>query len=260
MRDGSLSFMPQGGVVLQLGESWRAATSASLKIHEDPIEARRLNDFHSTYFEEYASCERAATECYQVVLSHFDGEHEKLSIGAIHRRFDETLRLQFDQDFFNFHENLQLVHGDSVPELQVAFTQRLSPNVLTRLESNLGAGGGGRMIVPGRHRNRHYENEVRYLVTSIDTLFEHTATGVVVAFHHLQQRLDSERFAVQELLELERLQLKLTQDLAVLGSVAADWAVQLNMELSRGSLPSSEALESMDEIRSRVTGGLAVRF
>lgn len=260
MRDGTLSFMPQGGVILQLGDHWRATTSASLKMHEDPIEARRLDDFHTTYFQDYASCERAAAECYQVVLARFDEDQEKLSIGAIHRRFDETLRLQFDQNFFNFHENLQLVHGDAVPELQFALTQRLTPNILTRLQSNFGAGGGGRMIIPGRYRNRHYENEVRYVVTSVDTLFEQTATGVFVAFHHLEQRLNSERFAMEQLLELERLQLKLTQELALLGSVAADWAVQLNMELSRGSLPSSEQLESMDEIRSRVTGGFAVRF
>jgi hypothetical protein len=229
-------------------------------MHEDPIEARRLNDFHTSYFQDYSSCERAAAECYQIVFSRFDENQERLSFGAIQRRFDETLRLQFDESFFNFHENLQLVHGDSVPELQLGVTQRLSPNVLTRLESNLGAGGGGRMIVPGRYRNRHYENEVRYVVTSLDTLFEQSATGVFVAFHHLQQRLNSEQFATEDLLELQRLQVKLPQDLAVLGSVAADWAVQLNMELSRGSLPSSEQLESMEEIRSRVTGGLAVRF
>jgi hypothetical protein len=259
MRDGTLSFMPQGGLVVKLGDNWRASTLASLKMHDDPIEARRLNDFHSGHFKDYASCERAAAECYQVVLSRFVGDQEKLSIGALHRRFDETLRLQFDENFFNYRENIQLFHGDAVPELQFAFSQRLSPNILTRLESNLGAGGGGTLTLADS-RDR-YENEVRYLVTSLDTLFEQTATGVFIAFHQLQQRLSPiDDRPLEQLLELERLQLMLTQDLSVLSAMAADWAVQLNMELSRGSLPTADEVVTADEIRSRVTGGLAVRF
>ncbi len=259
MRDGTLSFMPQGGLVVKLGDHWRASTLASLKMHDDPIEARRLNDFHTGYIGDYASCERAAAECYQVVLSRFAGNQEKLSIGALHRRFDETLRLQFDQNFFNYRENIQLFHGDAVPELQFALTQRLSPNIVTRLESSLGAGGGG--VVTLADGDAPYENEVRYLVTSLDTHFQQSATGVFVAFHHLQQRLSPvDDRPLEQLLEVERLQVILTQDLAVLSEMAADWAVQLNMELSRGSLPSSDETVTTDEIRSRVTGGLAVRF
>lgn len=260
MRDGTLSFMPQGGLVLKLGDSWRASTLASLKMHDDPIEARRMNDFHTGYYGDYASCERAAAECYQVVLSRFVDGQEKLSLGALHRRFDETLRLQFDDNFFNYRENIQLFHGDAVPELQLALTQRLSPNILTRLESNLGAGGGG-VVTLSDSRGR-YENEVRYLVTSLDTLFEQSATGVFIAFHHLQQRLSPvvDDRPLAQLLEVERLQLKLTQDLAVLSEMAADWAVQLNMELSRGSLPLEDEVVTANDIRSRITGGLAVRF
>ena len=260
LRDGTLSLMPQGGLVMQLSDSWRARTSASVKMHEDPLEARRLNDFHTGYFRNYSSCGQATAECYQVVLSRFDGLQEKLSIGALHRRFDETLRVQFDENFFNYRENLQLVHGDAVPELQLALTQRLSPNVLARLESNLGAGGGGLLKLASTGES--YENEVRYLVTSVDTQFEQTATGVFVAFHQLQQRLNpTSGQSIETLMELERLQVLLTQDLAVLSSMASDWAVQLNMEFSRGSLPTGgEELELNDEIRSRITGGLAVKF
>jgi hypothetical protein len=259
MRDGTMSFMPQGGLVMKLGDSWRASTSASLKMHEDPLEARRLEDFHSGYFRDYASCERAAAECYQVVLSRIIDDQEKMSFGAVHRRFDETLRLHFDQNFFNYRENLQLVHGDSVPELQFALTQRLTPNILTRLESNVGAGGGGRVRLAGRPKR--YENEVRYMVTSLDTLFEQTATGVFVAFHQLEQRFNSpSNQNLAEEVDLERLQLMLTQDLTVLSSMAADWALQVNMELSRGALPNTEKAVSADEIRQRITGGLAVKF
>ncbi|MDH3404280.1 MAG: carboxypeptidase-like regulatory domain-containing protein [Acidobacteriota bacterium] len=261
MRDGTLSFMPQGGLVMRLGDSWRASTSAGVKMHDDPLEARRVNDFHTAYFRDYASCERATAECYQVVLARFVDDQEKLSIGALHRRFDETLRLQFDQNFFNYRENLQLVHGDAVPELQIALTQRLSPTILARLESNLGAGGGGILTLADREHG--YENEVRYFVTSLDTQFERSATGVFVAFHQLEQRLsplDDQPRPAEQILELERLQLMLTQDLAVLGDLAADWAVQLNMELSRGFVPTGGDATLADEIRSRITGGLAVRF
>jgi len=261
LRDGTVSLAPQGGLVMQLGDTWRAATSASLKMHDDPLEARRLNDFHSGYFRDYASCERAAAECYRVVLSRVVDNQEKLSIGAVHRRFDETLSLHFDQDFFNYRENIQLVHGDSVPELQFALTQRLSPNVLTRLETNIGAGGGGTLERSRTRGARGRENEVRYAVTSLDTLFEQSATGVFLAFHQLQQRFNSTAGGTSEdQLELERLQVMLTQDLAVLGSMAADWALHLNMEVSRGLLPNNGPTVAADEIRQRITGGVAVSF
>jgi hypothetical protein len=259
LRDGTMSLAPQGGLVLQLNDAWRASTSATVKMHADPIEARRLNDFHSGYFRDYASCERAAAECYQLVLSRGVGDQEKLSFGAVQRRFDETLSLHFDQNFFNYRENLQLVHGDSVPELQFTLTQRLSPNIITRLESNLGEGGGGLLIRGSGARS--YENEVRYLVASVDTLFEQSDTGVFVAFHQLSQSLNPVSGAEPlKQLDLERLQVMLTQDLAVLSSMAADWAVQLNMELSRGLLPDSGPVVAPDELRQRITGGLTVSF
>jgi len=256
MRDGSLSFAPQGGVVLQLGDDWRAATAASLRVHEDPVEARRFNDFRTGHYSDYSSCEGSSSECYQVSVAKMDGDQERMSFGAIHRTFDETLRLQFDDNFFNYRENLQLVRGDTVPELQFALTQRLSPNILARVESSLGIGGGGRLALD---ENEHFENEVSYLVTSVDTRFEQTATGVLVAFHQLRQNFNSMTSQTpEEQLALERIQVALTQDLAVLGSMAADWALQLNMELSRGALPSDDSLD--DDIRERITGGLAVKF
>ncbi len=50
----------------------------------------------------------------------------------------------------------------------------------------------------------------------------------------------------------------LTQELDILNRLASDLAVHLNMELSRGNTPDSSF--DRDELRKRVTGGLAVRF
>ena len=64
-------------------------------------------------------------------------------------------------------------------------------------------------------------------------------------------------------MELERLQLMLTQDLGILSQVASAWAVHLNMELSRGNTPEdSESLPVYDdeELRKRVMGGVSVSF
>ena len=61
--------------------------------------------------------------------------------------------------------------------------------------------------------------------------------------------------------ENERLRLQLTQDLGFLMDLAADWAVQLNMELTRGGAftPADSGLED-DQVRHRILGGIAVKF
>ena len=53
------------------------------------------------------------------------------------------------------------------------------------------------------------------------------------------------------------MRLELTQDLDILLDLAADWAVQLNMELSRGPV---SVLPDEDELRRRLMGGIAVKF
>ena len=58
--------------------------------------------------------------------------------------------------------------------------------------------------------------------------------------------------------EIERLQVMLTQDLSVLADMAANWAVRVNMELSRGSTPFT--LTPSDEMRKKLTGGISVSF
>lgn len=259
-RDGSLTLMPHGGMVVQLGSSdWQAHTSLSHRL-EEVREPDAFTGFNSAFFSDRASCQQAGEACYEVTFSRADERHRdnEISVGAVHRKFAETLRLYFSPDFFDRLESLFVVEGDSVPELQFRMVRRLSPRVLAKLESNFAAGGGG--IFYATNDARPYENEVRYLVTSLDTQFQQTSTGVFIAFHHLEQALnpiDQLAEAVPEM-EVQRLQLMLTQDLSVLADVAANWAVRLNLELSRGATPYT--LTDTDEISKKLTGGISVSF
>lgn len=292
LRDGSLSLVPQGGVIVNLTDKWRASTSASHRI--DQTNDFSYNDFTPAFFNDGDACETAAEYCYKLMLSRVWGADQSMSLGAVHRKYSDTMRMYFDRDFYDRLESLFFVPGDSMPEVQFELTRRLTPDILTRLESNVASGGGG-VLVGGNQTN--YENSVSYMVTSLDTQFEGTATGVFIAFHHLQQNLDplagqpilpaveqipSFSFGgyvntplavnlssfddaaaavngVGKQLELQRLQLMLSQDLSILHHLAADWAVHVNMELSRGSTPDS-ALYDEHDLRKRLTGGIAVKF
>jgi hypothetical protein len=129
----------------------------------------------------------------------------------------------------------------------------LSPRVLTSLQSSVAYGGGGTFVAADR---TPYENQVHYVVTSLDTQFQSTATGVFVALHHLSQELQplagADRGSPQ--MEFDRVRLMLTQDLNILFDLANQWAVQLDMEVSRGPLSTD------DELRRRLVGGIAVKF
>ena len=186
------------------------------------------------------------------------GTDDSLTFGAVQRKVGDTLRLYFSDDFFDRVESLYLVRGDKLPELRVGFQHKLSPNVVTKLDSSLASGGGGTFVASD---GLPYENRVRYLVTSLDTKFLGSSTGVFVAFHHLQQQLDpvrrpAGRTAAQ--MDFERLQLMVNQNLNFLMNLASDWAVQLNMELSRGIDPTTGV--ASDSIRRRILGGIAVKF
>ena len=168
----------------------------------------------------------------------------------------------FNDDFFDQIESLYLVRGDRIPELQFGVSRRVTPEILAHLESNVGSGGGGVFYATD---NAPYENSVRYLVTSLDTHFQDTDTGVFISFHHLEQDLDPMAESLEAVdpgrsrLEVQRLQLMLTQDLNILMDLAADWAVKLNMEVSRGSMLFEDPAHS-DELRRRILGGFAVKF
>lgn len=262
LRDGSLSLAPSAGMVLHLAQNWQATASGSVQVHSE--EANTLHsDFSAVLFSEYDVCRTTEEYCYEVSLARQTAEDQEISFGFVHRRFAETLHLYFNDDFFSRLESLYLVSGDRLPELRFAASRRLRPQILARLASSLASGGGGILYAADR---TSYENQIRYLVTSLDTQFEQTSTGVFVAFHHLDQQLDpvkkktKGRSPAMQKMELDRLQVMLTQDLDVLHALASDWAVQLNMELSRGSTPVSDALLDAEDLHKRVMGGLAVSF
>lgn len=251
MEDGSLSLYPQGGVVVQLNPRWQASGLFSQRIEGDPT---LRPDLMPVYYGEGGSCELGEEHCYKLLFSRSVGD-ESLAFSAVHREFGETVRLFFDEDFFDQLESLFLVEGDQLPELQVSVVRRLSPSILTRIESSVAAGGGGVFYGQG---NQPFENQVRFLKTSIDTRFQSTGSGLFVAFHHLQQDLSPLVGAglgpVAEL-ATDRLQVRVSQDLDALIDLPAEWAVHLNMEVSSSSTQDRE-----DELRRRVLGGIAVKF
>lgn len=261
LADGSLALAPSGGLAVKLGESWRAQASGSWRAHEESRE-NFYTDFTPAMFGEFNSCETLEEYCYKITLAHQGDDVDDLSLGLVNRRYAETLHLYFNDDFFSRIESIYLVRGDQVPEVQLAATRRLTPKILARLSSNVAAGGGGILYATDESS---YENEVRYLVTSIDTQFQQTETGVFMAFHHIGQKLtpmgQTEQIVPE--MELERLQLMLTQDLGILSEVASSWAVHLNMEVSRGNTAEdAEDVQAYDEneLRKRIMGGVSVSF
>jgi hypothetical protein len=257
LSDGSLALTPQGGLVFQINSDWQFGTSAAHRVYKDqPL----LPDFLPTLFEQRDLCEQGSEACYQMNLTRKVGDDNSLTFGAVQRRIGDTLRVYFSDDFFDRSESLYLVRGDTLPELRVGFQHKVSPKVVTKLDSSLASGGGGVFVASDGAR---YENRVRYLVTSLDTQFLGSKTGVFIAFRHLEQQLDpvsgemmAQGSATQ--MDFERLQLAINQNLNFLLDLASDWAVQLNMELSRGIDPTTRL--SSDTVRRRILGGIAVKF
>ena len=256
LSDGSLALTPQGGVVFQINSDWQFGTSATHRVYKDqPL----LPDFLPTLFEQRDLCEQGSEACYQMNLTRKVGDDNSLTFGAVQRRIGDTLRVYFSDDFFDRSESLYLVRGDTLPELRMGFQHKVSPKIVTKLDSSLATGGGGVFVASDGAR---YENRVRYLVTSLDTQFLGSQTGVFIAFRHLEQQLNpvgelaSRGSATQ--MDFERLQLAINQNLNFLLDLASDWAVQINMELSRGVDPTTRL--SSDTIRRRILGGIAVKF
>lgn len=264
MRDNELSLVPHGGIVVKLGSSdWKARSSFSKRVEgrRAAEETSPFERFNSAFFGDQGTCRQAGETCYEVTFERGAQDNETLSVGAIHREFAETLRLYFSEDFFNRLESLLVVPGDEIPELQFRMVRQVSPKVLAKLESNIASGGGGIFYATD---DRAYQNEVRYLVTSLDTRFQRTSTGVFLAFHHLEQILNPVASAQDDPngthpeLEIQRLQLMLTQDLSALANIAPSLAVRFNMELSRGATPYQ--LTDDDELHKKLTGGISLSF
>ncbi|MEO6193980.1 MAG: hypothetical protein ABIS20_13295, partial [Thermoanaerobaculia bacterium] len=255
LSDGSLSLTPQGGLVLQVSSDWQFEASAAHRVYKDQTAAP---DFLPSFFQQRELCEQGSQSCYQMNLTRKVGTDDSLTFGAVQREVADTLRLYFSDDFFDRAESLYLVRGDKLPELRFGFQHKLSPKVVTKLDSSFAAGGGGTFI---GSNGMSYENRVRYLVTSLDTQFLGSSTGVFVAFHHLEQQLAPAGGAdgrTSSQMDFERLQLMVNQNLNFLLDLASDWTVQLNMELSRGVDPTTRV--ASDSIRRRILGGIAVKF
>ncbi|MBZ0111869.1 MAG: hypothetical protein K8J08_05380, partial [Thermoanaerobaculia bacterium] len=259
LQDGSMALAPQGNVVVQLGSSWQTEASASQRMEQG--EPQQLFSSPVRFGASDGNCQGLDEHCYRLMLSRQSGDHDNnlFSVAATHREVAETLQLHFNDDFFNQLESLYLVRGDELPEMQVVFQRQITPQILARLESNYAEGGGGMLYATD---NSSYQNQVRYLVTSLDTRFQRSSTGVFLAFHHLEQALETQ-LADQlsdPAFDLERLQLMLSQDLDVLLQAAGDLAIHVNFELSRGTTPYSLEDQDFDELRQRVSGGVSLRF
>jgi hypothetical protein len=252
LRDGTVALTPQGGLVLELSEGWQLHTTVSHKAYEN---AAINPSFLPTLFKEEDICEQGARSCYQGDFSHHFGDEGLISFGAVQRSIGDTLRLYFSEDFFDRLESLYLVPGDRLPEVRFSITERVAPHVVTRLESNLASGGGGTFAASD---GQPYRNKVRYLVTSLDTRFQSTGTGVFVALHRMRQDLAPLGAGTTISGQFDRLQVMLTQDLNKRFNLAAAWALQLNLELSRDATPYLSGADR--ELHRRVLGGLAVRF
>ncbi|HEX7184842.1 MAG TPA: carboxypeptidase-like regulatory domain-containing protein [Thermoanaerobaculia bacterium] len=255
LSDGSLSLMPQGGLVLQLNPNWQLTTSGRKRVYEDVLQNPI---FLPTLFSEGDLCEQGSEACYQVSVQRKEEESDNaFALTATHRKVGETLRLYFSNELFDRLESLYLVRGDELPEMNLKLTRKITPQVLATLQSSMAVGGGGIFQAANL---QPYENRVRYMVTSLDTQFLSSSTGVFIAFHHISQELQpvgaQGRSAPQ--VELDRLRLMLSQDLNFMLDLAADWAVQLNMEVSRGPVRSDNSRDN--DLRRRLMGGIAVKF
>ena len=266
LSDGNVSFTPRAGFVVELGSRWLAAVSASERVDSEHLLFR---DFLQVQYHDDDACTATFEHCYRIELSRRLGatdDSRRVEFGVTQRQFADSVRLYFSRDIFERLESLLLLDGDQVAELHFGLQQRLGEKILTRISSSAASGGGGLLrAVDGSGNN--LENQVRYVIASVDTQFERSATGVLLAFRRVDQELSpiarDARFppaGPNSVLSVERLQLLLTQGLPwVTGTGIQNWALQLEMQLSRGHLPVDSS-QDPDQLRRRVVAGIAVRF
>lgn len=249
LADGSMSLAPRGAVVLQLGDQWQASATASARVVDDPGSSGFNAILASQPRATASSCAGLAeATCLRLELKH----DEHFRVAATTREIADVVRLTFDDDLV---EGLLLLPGDRIPEVEIGASRQLAPGVTATFESVVGAGGGGRLVGSVGPSNR-----VRYIMTSVETRFDQSETGVFIAFQSLEQQLAGSRSDGNPNEALERLQVRVSQNLDGLLDLAANWAVHVGMELSRGRLPFTPVEVDPAALRRRVTGGLAVRF
>ncbi len=265
LRDGSLSFTPQAGFVIELGPHWSAEVSVSERVDSEPLLFR---DFLPVQYRQDDTCGVTQEHCYRLELSRglgSDADGQRVEFGASQRHYADSVRLYFSRDIFEGLESLLLVEGDQIAEVRFALEQRLGRGIRTRMSTSAANGGGG--LLRTADSDLRLRNDVRYLVASVDTTFERSATGVLLAYRSVQQELstlareearESEPPSPGAGLSVERLQLLLSQGLPWVNGLE-NWALQFEMQLSRGHVPVNPTLES-DQLRRRVIAGIAVRF
>jgi hypothetical protein len=252
-QDGSLTLAPRGSVVVQLAEQWQARLSASGRV----VDERSAVEPWSTALQssEWSSgddCSGHEERCVRLGIVHQAEPGTSFEVAAVSRQVGDLVRLTFDEAVF---DGLLLLPGDDLPELSIAATNRIGESISTRFAAAVAEGGGGEL-----QGLSSAQNQVAYRVTSLETQFERTETGVFVAFHELSQGLDLSGTDGAGSTEMRRLQVRVTQNLDRVLRLASNWALQLGMELSKGRLPFSPPEAQTDEVRQRLTGGVAVRF
>jgi hypothetical protein len=249
------ALTPHTGATLHLGDRWRTEAAVRHRFHDtDP---RLFSDFIPIYFGGGENrCSEAEADCYRLTLVRTLDHDGEVRVGGLLRQYSDTLRVFFSEDFFDQSDSLFFVQGDHVPEINASLQHRLGPSVLARFTANVARGGGGALAFS----DGVYINEIAYLVTTVETHFEHTRTGLELSFHSLGQKLEAvgpQDVLLAPAVDLDRLQLQVTQDLRALMGFSTDWAVLLDMQLSRGTDAYHTA---SNELRHRVVGGLSVRF
>lgn len=252
LRNGDVAFAPHAGFAIPLKGDWSLETSFRHRIKEQSD--AWISDFLPAYHSGALECSSAEEGCYRLELIGDLDERGTLEVGALHRRYDDTLRLYFSDDVFDQLDSLFFVDGDEIPELQFAYSRRLGPTVMTRFATQIARGGGGTVANQGQP----LRNDVRYLVTSLDTDFEGSHTGVLLSFHSLEQRLlDTRGGTALEAIATDRLQLLVTQGLGHWVGLTQDLQLVLDMQFSRAE---GSDLGPAAELERRVLGGIALRF
>ena len=254
LADGSLAFTPHAGMVIDLGDRWSAMATMRQRVAEenDPWRA----DFVPLLYAESSKCTNAEERCYQLSFERQANDGTRFAVGSMYREFTDVMRVYFSEDFFDQLDSLLFVPGDRLPEINMSIQRQLSPSIRARFESSLAIGGGGTFSRTGKS----FENDVRYVVSSLDTQFDATSTGVLLSFHSMEQRLNDPLRRDHSIggLDRERLQLMVTQGLRPWIGLGSEWDLKLDMQVSRGQ--NDDLIAERDGLQKRVVGGLVVRF